>query len=73
MRPKPLLLLLKSVEVQTAYPDQIIIVDGSINSVTEVTLNEHSFSNLEYYKVTEQDWGLIKQRNFGGSSMGSCL
>ena len=65
MRPQPLLNLLKSVERQTVYPDQIIIVDGSANNRTKEILGNKSFRNLEYFSVSEENRGLTKQRNFG--------
>ncbi len=65
MRPQPLQKLLLSVEEQSLYPDQIIIVDGSTNDATETILEEKSFSNLEYHKVSDSDRGLTRQRNYG--------
>lgn len=65
MRPKALTDLLESVEEQTSYPDQIIIVDGSTNELTKEALAKKEYKNLEYHKVDDQDRGLTKQRNFG--------
>ncbi|GAA4235977.1 glycosyltransferase family 2 protein [Postechiella marina] len=65
MRPKPLLQLLESVKSQTLYPNQIIIVDGSIGNETTRVIENNVFENLEYYKVDELNRGLTKQRNFG--------
>ncbi|RMA57990.1 glycosyltransferase family 2 protein [Ulvibacter antarcticus] len=65
MRPEPLLKLLKSVQEQLLYPDQIIIVDGSTNDETLGMLGANSFKNLEYFKVSDEERGLTKQRNFG--------
>ena len=65
MRPKPLLKLLESVVKQTLYPNEILIIDGSTNNETEVALKENAFENLTYFKVSEVDRGLTKQRNFG--------
>lgn len=65
MRPVSLLKLLESVRIQTAYPDEIIVVDGSNNQKTERVLQGTSFKNLKYFKVSENDRGLTKQRNFG--------
>ncbi|MAG88407.1 MAG: glycosyl transferase family 2 [Zunongwangia sp.] len=64
-RSKALLKLLKSIEQQSVYPNQIIIVDGSINEETKVVIAENSIKNLEYYLVSNKDRGLTKQRNFG--------
>ncbi|TDY11789.1 glycosyltransferase family 2 protein [Meridianimaribacter flavus] len=65
MRPKALLNLLYSVEQQTLYPNEILIIDGSLNTATQVALEAHEFANLVYYKVTAENRGLTKQRNFG--------
>jgi GT2 family glycosyltransferase len=65
MRPKPLLTLLESVVNQTIYPSEILIIDGSINEATKEILEAHDFNNLRYFKVSEQERGLTKQRNFG--------
>lgn len=65
MRPKALTNLLDSVNLQTSYPDQIIIVDGSTNELTKEVLKEKNYKNLEYFLVEDHQRGLTKQRNFG--------
>lgn len=65
MRPKPLLQLLQSVQRQTLYPNEILIVDGSVNEETKIILQENSFDNLNYFLVSAVERGLTKQRNFG--------
>lgn len=65
MRPKSLIDLLESVRKQTLYPDQILIVDGSTNDETKLAIEKTNYTNLEYYKVKEEDRGLTRQRNFG--------
>lgn len=65
MRAKPLLLLLESVNKQTIYPNEILIIDGSSNSETQTVLKNNIFKNLYYYKVSLNERGLTKQRNFG--------
>ncbi|OOG71467.1 glycosyltransferase family 2 protein [Flavobacterium sp. A45] len=65
MRPKPLLQLLQSVKEQTLYPNEILIIDGSTDNETELTLKENNFDNLHYYLVPNEHRGLTKQRNFG--------
>ena len=65
MRPHSLLDLLNSVEQQTLYPDEIIIIDGSLNNETAVMLRTHQFVNLQYFLVGPDDRGLTKQRNYG--------
>ena len=70
MRPKPLLQLLQSVKEQTLYPNEILIIDGSTDSETELTLKENHFDNLHYYLVPNEHRGLTKQRNFGIDHIG---
>lgn len=65
MRPQPIVDLLKSVALQTLYPNEIIIVDGSTNTETEAVLKTNTFANLKYFKVNDEQRGLTKQRNFG--------
>ncbi len=65
MRPEPLLQLLQSVQNQTRYPDEILIIDGSINQETASVLKENAFKNLSYFLVPEEHRGLTKQRNYG--------
>lgn len=73
MRPKPLLQLLQSVQNQTVYPNEILIIDGSLNNETEVVLKENLFENLSYFLVSSQDRGLTRQRNFGISKVGTAI
>lgn len=65
MRAKPLYNLLQSVQTQTLFPDQILIIDGSRNAETKIMIGENPFRNLEYYQVSETNRGLTKQRNYG--------
>ncbi|WP_445955126.1 glycosyltransferase family 2 protein [Yeosuana sp.] len=65
MRPISLLKLLQSVKVQTLYPNEILIIDGSTDDKTEVILKRNTFKNLTYFKVNDSERGLTKQRNFG--------
>lgn len=65
MRPEPLLKLLQSVQKQSLYPDEILIIDGSLNKETEVILTDNHFENLNYYLVPAEHRGLTKQRNYG--------
>lgn len=69
MRSGPMLLLLQSVQKQTMYPNEIIIVDGSTNLDTQEMLSNNSFNDLRYFLVNENDRGLTKQRNFGISKV----
>lgn len=64
-RSQPLITLLASVKEQALYPDQIIIVDGSLDTATQTALSKSEFKNLEYYLVSPQYRGLTRQRNFG--------
>ncbi|WGD34865.1 glycosyltransferase [Olleya sp. YS] len=69
MRPKAIVTLLESVALQTLYPNDILIIDGSTNNATEVVLKEKTFNNLSYFKVDDSNRGLTKQRNFGISKV----
>lgn len=70
MRPQPLLELLQSVKIQTLYPDEILIIDGSVNKESEIVLSQNSFQNLKYFLVDDQNRGLTRQRNFGIGKVG---
>ena len=65
MRPKAIITLLESVEKQKLYPDEILIIDGSLDDNTEIVFNKRNFKNLTYFKVSDKDRGLTKQRNYG--------
>ncbi|TVZ54867.1 GT2 family glycosyltransferase [Lutibacter sp. Hel_I_33_5] len=65
MRPQSILTLLKSVNEQMLYPDEIIIVDGSTDDKSKEIIEKNNFKKLLYYKVAEENRGLTKQRNFG--------
>ena len=69
MRPKAIITLLNSVKEQELYPTEIIIVDGSTNNKTKTTLKENIYNNLQYFKVSDENRGLTKQRNFGISKV----
>ena len=69
MRPEALLKLLASVQIQSLYPDEILIIDGSLNAETEKALIQNKFKNLKYYMVSHENRGLTKQRNFGISKV----
>jgi len=70
-RPKALMSLLDSVTLQTLYPNEILIVDGSKDQKTKETLEDINFPNLSYFKVEDHNRGLTKQRNFGISKVGA--
>ncbi|ULC60581.1 glycosyltransferase [Flaviramulus sp. BrNp1-15] len=65
MRPIALQNLLNSVNSQSLYPNQIIVVDGSLNKKTSQLLKESNYKNLKYVLVDENNRGLTKQRNYG--------
>lgn len=64
-RPAALNKLLKSLEEQEEYPQQVLIIDGSVDEQTRDLIRHSKYPNLEYYKLDEEDRGLTKQRNFG--------
>lgn len=68
-RPKALLTLLKSVNEQSLYPNEIIIVDGSDDFNSKIILKNSNFNNLNYFLVDKDSRGLTKQRNFGISKV----
>jgi len=70
-RAQALICLLNSVLEQTLYPDEIIIVDGSLDSATEIELTNYTYPHLLYTKVGKKNRGLTKQRNFGISKVSS--
>ncbi len=61
--------LLESVKRQIIYPDEIIIVDGSIDNNTYDFIKASVFLNLKYYKVGTKNRGLTKQRNYAVSKV----
>ncbi len=63
--------LLDSVEIQSRYPDEIIIVDGSSGSETLDMLNKHAYTNSKYFHVDDDNRGLTRQRNFGIDKSGA--
>lgn len=65
MRPLAIQNLLNYVSLQSLYPNQIIVVDGSLNNETSILLKKLDFKNLEYVMVDEKNRGLTKQRNLG--------
>ncbi len=69
MRANSLKRLLMSVELQSLYPNQIIIVDGSLNEDTKALFEKDKPLNLEYFLVDSQHRGLTKQRNYGISKV----
>ncbi len=68
-RPKAIEKLLRSIGVQSRYPDQILVIDGSLDDKTQQVLLQESYFNLEYYKIDKEDRGLTRQRNFGISKL----
>lgn len=57
--------LLDSVEQQSLYPDEILVVDGSNNERTYNILLENQYPKLKYFRVADEDRGLTRQRNYG--------
>ncbi len=47
MRPHPLLKLLTSLKEQTLYPNEMLIVDGSVNDETKAVIEQTYFENLK--------------------------
>jgi GT2 family glycosyltransferase len=64
-RPGSLERLLKALQNQTVYPDEVLIIDGSRDVETEQMLEKNHYPNLIYYRVKDKDKGLTLQRNYG--------
>lgn len=64
-RPTALLQLLQSVVLQSLYPNEILIIDGSPDEATKEMINDNDFKNLFYFNVLPEERGLTKQRNYG--------
>jgi len=71
MRPSSLKSLLETVVLQSKFPDEVLIVDGSTNEETKEMLDKFKYEtlNLHYYKVSDKDRGLTRQRNYGVSKV----
>ncbi len=69
MRSEAVLKLLKSVENQVLYPNEILIIDGSLDDETKNMVADNNFKNLQYFLVSDENRGLTKQRNFGISKV----
>ena len=65
MRPQPLLKLLESIKNQSLYPNEILIIDGSTDNSAQNIFLENNYKDLKYFKVSDENRGLTKQRNFG--------
>src|SRR4051812_917734 len=70
MRAVPLEKLLLSVQKQTLYPDEILVIDGSSNDATQKMTEMHRFKNVFYFLAAEHLRGLTKQRNYGITKAG---
>ncbi|WP_329805014.1 glycosyltransferase family 2 protein [Flavobacterium facile] len=68
-RRKAIEILMNSIVNQSVYPNQIIIVDGSLNEETNLFFSETNYENLDYFLVDSSNRGLTKQRNFGISKV----
>ena len=68
-RPQVLINLLESVVAQTVYPNEVIIIDGSLDNATKDILKQNNFQNLRYHIVDDAHRGLTKQRNVGISML----
>lgn len=80
MRPVAICTLLDSVKLQSKYPDEILIIDGSTNDATQDRFREpaspagrSNYKNLSYYKVPPEHRGLTKQRNYGIELVGDTI
>jgi glycosyltransferase involved in cell wall biosynthesis len=65
MRPEPLTKLLESVMTQSKVPDEILIIDGSVDDSTGSRFRESGNNIIHYHNVPPEHRGLTKQRNYG--------
>lgn len=65
MRPKSIERLVSSIKEQLVLPNEILIIDGSLNFETEKIVDSLALQELKYFKVDASHRGLTKQRNFG--------
>ena len=66
MRPQAVCTLLDSVCEQTLQPNEILIVDGSTDNYTELTIKEKRYNlPIHYHAVPPEHRGLTRQRNYG--------
>ncbi|WP_372744864.1 glycosyltransferase family 2 protein [Lutibacter sp.] len=72
-RPVAIIKLLDTIQQQTLYPNEIIVVDGSLDDKTQNALTLKNYENVSYFKASEMDRGLTKQRNFGISKVNSSI
>ncbi|CAL65560.1 glycosyltransferase family 2 protein [Christiangramia forsetii] len=63
--------LMDSVAEQSLYPNEILIVDGSLEDNTKKLIQARKYRNLTYFRVKENDRGLTRQRNYGISKLAS--
>jgi len=75
MRPGSLSKLLDTILLQVRLPDEILIVDGSTDDETKKIFQNGRYNTLplKYYKVSDEERGLTKQRNFGVSHVDSIM
>jgi glycosyltransferase involved in cell wall biosynthesis len=73
MRSKSVIHLLESVQQQTLYPDEILIIDGSTDQETEIALKDNQYLNLHYFAVPPEHRGLTQQRNYGIERLGKAM
>lgn len=67
-RPEIVKRLLYSIKDQTVLPGEIIVIDGSLDDRTEISVNEATgqvAERLLYIHVDENNRGLTRQRNIG--------
>lgn len=64
-RSEALARLLNSVNKQTLYPNEILVIDSSSNEDTEQLDLPKKYFNLKYFRVGRDNSGLTRQRNYG--------
>lgn len=64
-RSKSILRLLESLEDQSLYPNELLIIDASEEDGTKELFLKNDYKNLRYFKVPDNQKGLTRQRNYG--------
>ena len=66
MRPEAICTCLDSLKQQSRLPDEILIIDGSLNHDSQKAIESKSYElPLKYFYVDPEHRGLTRQRNYG--------
>ncbi|MFN5024631.1 MAG: glycosyltransferase family 2 protein [Bacteroidota bacterium] len=65
MRPQSLIRVLESLQKQSLPANEILIIDGSVDTETEKAVEAFTSSSVKYIRVAPENRGLTLQRNVG--------